>query len=273
MAALIAFAANSILCRKALGGAAIDAASFTAVRLASGAATLALLARLARPATRADSSGSWLSGLALFVYAAAFSFAYLRLQTGMGALLLFAAVQGTMIGWGLKGGERLRASEWLGFTLAAAGFVALTLPGTNAPDLTGAVLMTAAGLSWGVYSLRGRGEAHALAATAANFARSLPLAGLLALAGVPQLHAAGRGILLAALSGSVASGIGYSLWYGALKGLSATRASVVQLAVPVLAAAGGVVFLGERLTPRLALGGAVVLIGIALANVGGKLRR
>jgi drug/metabolite transporter (DMT)-like permease len=264
LAALTGFAANSLLCRGALKPHAIDAASFTSVRLCAGALMLALLSRTLgrRPVQR---QGSWPAALALFGYAIAFSFAYLRLEAGVGALLLFAVVQLTMILAGVRAGERPRAAQWLGLAVAFAGLVVLTRPGASAPDPLGAALMASAGVAWGVYSLLGRGCAHPLAATADNFARAVPFALLASLSALPALHASGRGLALAAASGALASGVGYSLWYAALRGLTATRAAIVQLAVPVLAAAGSVALLGEPLTGRLLLGGCAVLAGVAIA--------
>jgi drug/metabolite transporter (DMT)-like permease len=269
--ALIGFAGNSLLCRLALADRAIDAATFTAVRLASGAVVLVLLARSWRGgATR---SGSTLSAAALFAYAAPFSFAYLRLGAGLGALVLFGAVQATMIGWGLARGERPRPVVWLGLALALGGLAGLAAPGATSPDPVGVAAMAVAGSAWGMYSLRGRSSpGDPLGTTAANFARSVPLAGALllavALSGASELHASARGIVLAALSGAVASGLGYSLWYAALPGLTATRAAILQLLVPVLAAGGGVGLLGESLSLRLLLTGCAILGGVALAIAG-----
>ena len=259
--ALVGFAANSLLCRAALGAGSIDAASFTAIRLAAGALILMLLARGRR-------AGSWASALALFAYAAAFSFAYLRLVTATGALILFATVQATMIGVGVARGERPRALEWLGFAIAAFGLVVLVLPGLAAPDPLGAALMAVAGASWGIYSLRGRGARDPLAVTADNFLRAVPMAALLLLA-IPLTggHAAPRGIALAIASGAIASGIGYTLWYAALPSLAAVRAAIVQLSVPVLAAASGALVLNEVVTLRLAIATGLIIGGIALALV------
>ncbi|MEZ4360669.1 MAG: DMT family transporter [Kofleriaceae bacterium] len=260
--ALTAFAANSLLCRTALRPGLIDAASFTGVRLGAGALTLGLLT-----ARRRARGGDGRSALALLAYAAPFSFAYLRLGAGEGALVLFGAVQTTMLGWGLARGERPGAAEWLGLALAVAGLIVLTAPGASAPDPLGAALMALAGASWGVYSLRGRGGGDPLAATAGNFLRAAPLAGALVVASAltGPLHVAPRGVLLAALSGALASGLGYAIWYAALRGLTATRAAILQLAVPVLAAAGGVLWLDERITARAALASAAILGGVALA--------
>jgi drug/metabolite transporter (DMT)-like permease len=265
--ALVAFAANSILCRLALRPHLADAAGFTAVRLVSGTLALSLILLLAgrrRPIVRRD----WFSPIALFAYAAPFSFAYLRLSAGTGALLLFGSVQVTMIAWGMRRGERPHAAEWVGLALAVGGLIALNAPGATAPDAWGAVLMIAAGVAWGAYSLQGRGGADPLAVTAGNFARTVPLALILALVSLPHLHATREGLLLAAASGALASGVGYAVWYAALRGLRATRAAVVQLLVPVLAAIGGVLVLDETITVRLVVAGAVVLGGIALAVTG-----
>ena len=269
-AALVGFAANSLLCRMALGPRRVDAATFTSIRIVSGAVTLFLLARLAAPPREAaaTAAGSWASAVALFAYAAAFSFAYLRIGAGVGAVLLFGAVQATMLAWGLRRGERPGRAEWVGLTAALAGLVALVRPGLSAPDPAGAVLMIAAGIAWGAYSLRGRGATRPLAATASNFARAVPLAGALSIGLLGSAHADLRGALLAATSGALTSGVGYSLWYAALAGLTSTQAAVVQLSVPVLAAAGGVALLGEMLTPRLVACGGIILGGVALAVLG-----
>ena len=276
-AALTGFAANSLLCRTALGARAIDAWSFTCVRLGSGAVMLFLLVRIARRGREAGanvgasasvssgSPGSWGSALALYAYAALFSLAYLRLSTGVGALVLFASVQTTMIGWGVYRGERPTRAEWVGVAIALAGLVLLTLPGAVAPDPLGLVFMLLAGAAWGAYSLRGRGSRAPLAATAGNFARSVPLA-LAALAlNLPAAHVGARGVWLALASGALASGVGYSLWYRALPGLSPARAAVVQLVVPVLAATAGILLLGEQPTLRLVGAGAMILGGVAIA--------
>lgn len=264
--ALLGFAANSLLCRAALGAGTIDAASFTAIRIASGALILLVLARGQR-------AGNWWSAFALFAYAAAFSFAYLRLVTATGALILFATVQATMISVGVARGERPRVVEWLGFLIAVAGLVVLVLPGLASPDPLGAALMAIAGASWGVYSLRGRGSRVGagpspapLAVTADNFLRAVPMAALLLLA-IPLHggHVEPRGVALAIASGAIASGIGYSLWYAALPSLAAVRAAIVQLAVPVLAAGAGAVILAEPVTLRLAIATGLIIGGIALA--------
>ena len=263
-AALIGFAANSLLCRMALGARLLDAPTFTSVRFSAGALTLAILLR-STGRGKLPKAGSWPASLSLFAYAAAFSYAYLRLSTGTGALILFGVVQATMVGWSVRGGERLRLAVWLGLALALTGLVALTLPGLTAPDPLGACLMAAAGVSWGIYSLLGRGTTHPLAATAWNFLRAVPLALALSLATIAGAHVSPKGLMLAVSSGALASGIGYSLWYAALRDLPASRAAVAQLAVPVLAAVGGILLLGERLTPRLVFAGTLILAGVALA--------
>jgi drug/metabolite transporter (DMT)-like permease len=265
-AALVAFASNSLLCRLALAERHVDAASFTGVRIASGALVLVALA-LMRPRTDAR-PGRWSSAAALVLYAAPFSYAYLRLGAGIGALVLFATVQATMIGWGIARGERPRVLVWVGLALALAGLLVLALPGASAPDAIGVLAMIAAGVGWGAYSLLGRSTpGDPLVATAGNFARSLPFAA--AIVGVhaviEPLSVDARGLVLAAASGAIASGLGYAVWYAALRGLTATRAAIVQLLVPILAAAGGVVLLDESVTMRLALAGALILPGVAIA--------
>ncbi len=260
--ALAAFAGNSLLCRAALRDTGIDAASFTVVRIAAGAAALWLIVRLRRCAP--GGHGSWGSAAALFAYAAAFSFAYLSLTAATGALLLFGAVQVTMIGIGFIRGERLRPGQWFGLALAATGLVGLLLPGLSAPPLGGALLMIAAGVAWGMYSLRGRAGGDPTAVTAGNFLRACVPAAALAAALLPWARIDAMGIALALLSGAVTSGIGYAIWYAALPGLSPTRAASVQLSVPVLTALAGVLLLAEPLSLRLLVASAAVLGGIAL---------
>ena len=261
---LVCFAANSLLCRAALGPRLVDPATFTSLRLASGAAAMALLVALARR-TR-PSGGTPGSALALFLYAAAFSLAYVRIGAGVGALLLFAAVQVTMVGWTAARGARPSALQFAGVALALAGLAWLVLPGAAAPDPGGAALMLAAGVAWGVYSLRGRGAAgrDPIAVTASNFLLSVPLTAAFSVALARQASATPAGIALAVASGALASGGGYSLWYAVVPALGATRAAAVQLAVPVLAGLGATAFLGERLTARIAIAAAAILAGIAL---------
>ncbi len=267
--AMLAFAANSLLCRAALAGGHTDAASFTTLRLASGALALGMLAR-ARGATPPGSRLAWGSALALFAYAILFSLAYLRIPAGTGALLLFAAVQLTMIGAGLRSGERPRALEWAGLAVSLAGLVLLARPGLARPDPLGASLMLGAGAAWGVYSLRGRGAADAVAANAASFTRAVPfaLAASAAYGVLAATHLTPAGATLALASGALTSGLGYAVWYASLRGLSATRAAIVQLSVPPLAALGGVLALGESVSPRLLLASVLILGGIALAITG-----
>lgn len=265
--AMLSFAGNSVLCRLALRQTAIDAASFTTIRLLSGALMLALLVRFRRTTAAAAPrgiGGNWPSACALFAYAGGFSFAYLSLPTGTGALLLFGAVQATMILAGLWSGERPGMRQVSGLALALAGLVAIMLPGLSAPPLGGALLMLSAGIAWGVYSLRGRGVADPAAATAGNFLRAAPLSLLLSAALLAQQRLDGPGMLYAVLSGAIASGIGYAVWYAALRGLTATRAASVQLSVPVIAALAGVLFLHEPISLRLLLASAAILGGIAL---------
>jgi drug/metabolite transporter (DMT)-like permease len=268
--ALLGFAANSLLCRAALEGGAwrIDAASFTSVRLLSGALVLGVLLRVRG---RVERRGSWGSALALFVYAAGFSLAYVRISAGMGALLLFGCVQATMLGVGLSRGERPRIQEWVGLVLALGGLLVLRWPGATAPEPVGATLMAGAGVAWGVYSLRGRGAGDPLASTADNFLRAVPFTlvlSALSWAAFEQPRLTPSGLGLAVASGALASGVGYSLWYAALAHLTALRAAVVQLLVPVVAALGGVVWLGETLTARLVGAGGALLGGVLLALLG-----
>lgn len=262
--ALIAFAGNSLLCRAALGERAIDPVTFTAVRVTAGA--LALLPFLRGGAGR-GSARAWnpTAAAALFAYALCFSLAYVSLDAGTGALLLFGAVQITMIGMGFRGGERATLAQCVGFAAAVAGVLLLIAPGVTAPAPIPAMLMCGAGLSWGGYSLLGRGLPSPSAATARNFALASPAAWLVLLPAVGSLHAELRGVLLAIASGALTSGVGYVIWYAALRGHSATSAAIVQLAVPVLAAGGGVLLLGEHVTGRLLAASALTLGGVAVA--------
>ena len=261
--ALIAFAANSVLCRQALGGGAIDAAGFTCVRLGSGALALWLLLCLLRRNRRPR--GSWMSAGVLFLYAISFSYAYTSLSAGTGALILFGSVQATMIIAALLAGERPRPLEWGGFLVALTGVVWLVFPGITAPSPAGSLLMALAGFAWGVYSLRGRAAGEPLLDTAWNFIRCMPAVVLLALATFSRMHFSTRGVALAAASGALASGAGYAVWYVALRGLSATRAATVQLSVPVLAGLGGVLLLGETITARLVMAAVLILGGVGVA--------
>ncbi len=236
--ALVAFAANSLLCRLALRSQAIDPATFSAVRLSAGALMLGLIVRWPTNSPPVSSGSTWTSAGFLFLYAAPFSFAYLHLSAGTGALLLFAAVQVTMVLAALTRGERPRPIQWVGLAVALTGLIYLVLPGLTAPDPLSAALMILAGIAWGLYSLRGRSTTAPLAQTAGNFARAVPMALALCLVAWPVPPIQSSGILWAVLSGAIASGIGYALWYAALRHLSAMTAAVVQLAVPILARCG-----------------------------------
>ena len=260
--ALLAFAGNSLLCRVALRDTAIDPASFTTLRLFSGALALALIVRLRRRGQ--GGRGQWIPALALFAYAAGFSWAYVSLPAATGALLLFGAVQATMIGRGLFVGERLSALQTCGLIVAIAGLLVLLVPGIGAPPLAGALLMLGAGVAWGIYSLLGRGAADPIGVTAGNFLSALPLA--LVVSALTLRHASVDlpGALYALVSGALTSGIGYAIWYAALPALKATQAATVQLSVPVIAAAGGIVLLGESASWRLIIASMAILGGIGL---------
>jgi drug/metabolite transporter (DMT)-like permease len=283
--AMIAFASNSLLCRAVLKESSIDPATFTFLRIFSGAVALWLIMSVRKrmivekttsPLVETGSGsslvarhvlfryGNWISASALFVYAAGFSFAYVSLSAGTGALLLFGAVQATMILWGLHKGERLSMIQIVGFILAVIGFVALVFPGLSAPPLAGSILMLGAGVAWGVYSLRGKGERNAASVTAGNFVRAVPFATALIVVFAPWTHADLAGIAYAIISGAVTSGLGYVVWYTALSGLKAASAATVQLSVPVLAATGGILLLSEPITLRYLLASVAVLGGIAL---------
>ncbi len=266
--ALVAFASNSILCRLALAPSHIDPASFTTVRVASGAAALAVIAAIARRRARTPSSpmrSGWISAAFLYGYAIAFSLSYVRINAGTGALILFACVQITMLVAALRFGERPRPLEWAGLAVALAGLVYLVVPGLQAPSPLGAALMAAAGAAWGIYSLRGRGSPNPLADTTRNFRCALPLALATSLVAISRAHADRDGVALAIASGALSSGVGYVIWYAALRGLSATRAATVQLSVPVIAAAGGILFLGETPTARLVASAVLILGGVSTA--------
>jgi drug/metabolite transporter (DMT)-like permease len=265
--ALLCFASNSLLCRLALAARESDAATFTAVRLASGALVLTVLASGRSREPNNARSKDWLSAVLLFGYAAPFSYAYLRLGAAMGALILFASVQATMIGWGVAHGERLPPLAWLGIVLALAGLVALTAPGAAAPDLRGAAGMAFAGTAWGAYSLRGRiARTDPLLTTTSSFVRTLPFAAVLLGVEVAasRIEATTRGLALAVISGGLASGLGYAVWYAVLPSLTAARAAVLQLLVPILAASGAMAWLGERVSLRFLLASVAILGGVAL---------
>jgi len=266
--ALVAFAANSILTRMALGAGAMDAATFTTVRIVAGAVVLATIVRLQGGPSPLRSGRSLVGPVALFAYAAPFSFAYVRIGAAAGALLLFGAVQITMIGWGIAKGERPGVRSWAGIALALAGLAWLTLPALGRPDPVGSGLMIVAGCAWGVYSLAGKGKGkgmpNAVAANARSFFWAVPLALLVNLVVASSVVVSPRGLILAATSGGITSGLGYAIWYRALRGLTATRAAILQLAVPVIAAAGAVAFLHESVNPRLAVSAAAVIGGLGL---------
>lgn len=260
--AMIAFAGNSLLCRVALKDTGIDANSFTTVRLTSGAVMLWLVVWAGRVAHA--EKGNWLSALALFSYAAGFSFAYISLPAATGALLLFCAVQVTMISYGLWKGEQLLRLQFAGLILALAGLVGLLLPGLSAPPLFSSILMLAAGAAWGIYSLRGKDARNPIVVTAGNFMRAVPVTTALTLLMLKDTSLDKEGFWYAVASGALTSGLGYTLWYTALPALKVTHAATVQLSVPVIAAAGGVIFLGEPITLRLLFASAAILGGIAL---------
>jgi drug/metabolite transporter (DMT)-like permease len=308
--AMIAFASNSLLCRAALKQTHIDAATFTFIRIFSGAVALWLMMKVrswskidrmrsplancsetgvrfpspsSSPKRRGDHfcltekvrmrvfdwkiAGNWPSALALFTYAAAFSFAYVDLSAGTGALLLFGAVQATMILWGLHKGERLDAIQIAGLIVAVTGLVILVFPGLSAPPLIGSILMLGAGLAWGIYSLRGKGEQNPVSVTAGNFVRAVPVSVVVWVIFLRSAHVDPVGVIYAIISGAIASGLGYVIWYSALPGLKATSAATVQLSVPVLAATGGILLLGESITLRYVLASIAVVGGIALVVV------
>jgi len=261
--AMLAFAANSLLCRQALGQGLIDAASFTSVRMISGAVTLALIVLLRRRA-KAPSTANWRSAAMLFTYMTFFSFAYISLNAGTGALILFGAVQLTMFVVALRDGEHFALLSWAGLALAVLGLIILVLPGVTAPDPLGAALMAIAGVAWGLYSLTGRGASDPLEATARNFAYSVPLVLLVSLFFWNEVHSSMYGVGLAIMSGAIASGCGYVIWYAVLPRLTATRAATVQLSVPAIAAFGAVFLLSEQLTFRLIVASAATLGGVAI---------
>ena len=266
--ALVAFAFNSILCRLALGASEIDAASFTLIRLVSGAITLLAISQFFGNKQANAPRGNWFSAFFLFAYAVCFSFAYINLTTATGALVLFGSVQATMVLVALLKGESPKILEWLGLILALGGLIYLVFPGITAPPLLSSALMATAGISWGFYTLRGKSSANPLADTTGNFARAAPMIVFVWLFFIPQIHLSQTGVLLAVLSGAIASGIGYSVWYAALKFHTATRAAILQLSVPALAATGGVIFLAEIVSMRLLLATVLILGGILLAIVG-----
>ena len=260
--ALVAFAFNSILCRMALRGGEADAAGFTLVRLLAGAVTLIVISYFAGRDKGFTGRGNWLSAFFLFAYAICFSFAYLGLTAGTGALILFGSVQLTMIVCAIVHGERPHLLEWIGLVAAVAGLIYLVLPGLAAPPLGGSALMAGAGAAWGLYTLRGRGSTAPLADTTGNFLRAVPMIVIAAIPFFSKIDLSTNGLILAATSGAVTSGIGYTIWYAALKHLTATRAAILQLAVPLLTAGFGIVLLSEPATTRLAIAAGLILGGI-----------
>jgi len=266
--ALFAFATNSILCRVALGQEMIDAASFTVIRLLSGIIVLAIVVNLTRNNNPQASKGSWLASLMLILYAITFSYAYVSLDTGTGALILFAAVQFTMILVGIVTGHKLHYSEWVGLIIAFTGFIYLLLPSLTTPSAAGFILMVIAGIAWAIYTLCGRGSTNPISDTAYNFFRTLPVVIVLLLVTIKGAHLTQQGIIYAILSGAVASALGYAVWYIALNGLTVTQAAVLQLLVPVIAALGGVIFVNEAISIRLLLASVMVLGGIFTVLIG-----
>jgi drug/metabolite transporter (DMT)-like permease len=266
-AAVMAFAGNSVLCRLALGRGSIDAATFSLVRFGAGALMLVVVLWLTE-GRRTSLAGSWTSALVLLVYAVPFSYAYLTLSAGTGALLLFGSVQATMMTTALVSGERPTVPQWIGLAMAFGGLVYLVRPGLTAPPVVGSVLMIGAGVFWGTYSLLGRTSVRPLAHTAGNFVRVAPLLTLAWIVDRPHWHVTGTGMAVAVLAGTITTGLGYVVWYSALGRLTATRASIVQITVPVLAAAGGVMIMGESMTLRLVFSAALVLGGVGLTLAG-----
>ena len=266
--ALVSFAFNSILCRLALGNEMIDSVSFTTIRLVSGAITLSIISIVFNRKQIDLKRGNWLSAFFLFAYAICFSLAYLQLTTATGALILFGSVQLTMICAALIKGERPQIIEWIGLLLAFSGLIYLVFPELSAPPVLYSLLMMSAGIAWGFYTLRGKGSENPLADTAGNFIRTVPMILLSAIPFLSQIQLSNKGVTLAILSGAIASGIGYSVWYAILKYHTATRAAILQLSVPAIAAIGGVFFLAESLSLRLLISSGLILGGIGLAIIG-----
>ncbi len=271
--ALVCFAFNSILCRFALRTNEIDPTSFTAIRLVSGAVVLLIILTFLDKRNSKAKKGNWLSAFFLFVYAICFSFAYVSLTTATGALILFGSVQATMLVYAIISGERPKIIEWIGFLIAIFGLLYLVFPGLTAPPLYFSILMAIAGISWGFYTLRGKGSSNPLAETAGNFVRTIPFVILASLPFVYQINLSSKGVLLAVLSGAVASGIGYSVWYAALKYHTASRAAILQLSVPAIAAFGGAFLLFETISIRLIFASCFIIGGIGMSIVGRKAQR
>jgi len=266
--ALIAFAANSVLCRLALGDKEIDPSSFTSIRLLSGSIVLFMLIQFKKNKNTILVKGSWAGSVMLFLYAATFSFAYMTLDTGTGALILFGSVQLTLILLSLLSGTRLHFSEWTGIGVAFSGFVYLMLPQVSTPSILGFILMTISGISWGFYTLIGRSSKNSLLDTAYNFFRTTPFVIVLFLINNQHFHYSLKGIILATLSGGIASALGYTLWYAALRKLTMTQAAVLQLVVPTFAVLGGVLFVSESITLRIVISASLILGGILLVLLG-----
>lgn len=269
--AMPAFAGNSLVCRMALTRTGIDAASFTSIRIFSGALVLCLIVR--RRTGSGQTARNWLSAFALFAYAAAFSMSSASLSAATGTLPLLGAVQATMIGHGLRAGERLGGRQLIGLPTASAGLVGLQLPGLSAPPLHGSLLMLVAGVAWGAYSLRGKGAGDPLRVTAGNLLRAAVFTAGLSMVMPPGVSLDPARVAYAIASGALASGVGYAIWYTALRELHVTRAATVQQSVPVIAAAGGIVFLDEPLTYRLLMTSAAVIVGVALVIFGRRRTR
>ena len=269
--ALVAFAFNSILCRMALRGGEADAAGFTAVRLASGAVALIVISYFFSKGKGANSKrGNWISAFFLFAYAICFSFAYVGLTAATGALILFSSVQFTMIAVALYRGDRPSSLEWFGLLSALGGLLYLVFPGLSSPPLFASLLMAAAGMAWGFYTLRGKGSSDPLGDTTGNFIRAVPMIAVASIPYLQSINLSTPGIVLAILSGAVASGVGYTIWYAVLKHHTATRSAILQLSVPVIAAFGGVVVLSESMSSRLLMASALILGGIAMTIFGRK---
>jgi drug/metabolite transporter (DMT)-like permease len=265
--ALICFAANSVLNRLALGGNMIDAGSYIGIRLLSGALTLWLINGFSKQNFGLILRGSPLSAFYLFLYGVAFSYAYRSLTSGTGAFILFGTVQTTMLAVLLLRGERPKLAEWVGLFIALSGLTYLVFPGLSAPDPFGALLMITAGIAWGFYTLRGKGVKDPLETTARNFILSVPMVLAVNLFSFFKAHFSIEGVVYAIISGAIASGVGYVIWYAALKGLTTTQAALLQLSVPIIAAFGGVTFLSETITIRLIIAGVLIIGGVTLALV------
>lgn len=269
--ALIAFAANSVLARLALGNNAIDASGYTSIRLISGAIVLYLIIQSKAGETDSSEKGSWLSGFILFLYAITFSYAYVSLDTGTGALILFAAVQLTMIILSIYSGNKLHFTEWIGLIISFIGFVYLVFPGVDTPSTVGFVLMTLAGIGWGFYTVLGKGSKRPLIDNAYNFLKTVPFVLVLLIISFKKENYSLNGVIFAIISGGITSGIGYTIWYMALRGLTHVQAAVVQLMVPVIASIGGVLFIAETITPRLTIASLLILGGILIVVIGKKI--